>query len=473
MKRIYKRSKKEKALRTVFGVAILLLLSSYLITLYSNRQIIRQIARVQHTNNVIKMVENIQSMVKDAESGVRGNILTKDIRFLQPFYGSEERADTFCAIALRMTKDNPLQQARLLTLKKDIDRRFELFNFSLRSYEANHLERTDSMLRLQPEAISLMNDIRGMTSLVQREEERILKERENHVNQSTKKITIITIISLSLAFLLFLAGFSAYRQINRARKSAILEVMDYESQLKNRIEELNTANEELVSIRRLEKLAATGRIARAIAHEVRNPLTNINLANDQLRSGTIREKEERDFLFEMIHRNSNRINRLITDLLSSTKTAELNYEKISIHALLDETLEEARDRIILARVEIVKHYCPVSCAISVDREKIKIAFLNIIINAIEAMEETDKKVLTVSTTVQHNKCTITISDTGTGMDNESLTHLFEAYFTNKPNGNGLGLTNTQNIIINHNGDISVESQPGKGSSFLITLDAES
>ncbi len=454
----------------MYGIAILLLLASYLITLYANRQIIRQIARVQHTNNVIKTLESIQSMVKDAETGVRGYVLTNDIRFLQPYDGSQRRADSFYAIAFRLTRDDPSQLLRLQTLKKNIDRRFEIFHFSISSFEANHHQRSDSMLSLQPEAMAVMNNIRNLTTLMQGEEERILKERENQVWQTTKKITIITIISLSLAFLLLLAGLVAYRQINKARKKAILEVMDYEQQLKNRIAELDKANAELVNIRRLEKLAATGRLARAIAHEVRNPLTNINLANDQLRSGIIEKKEERDFLFEMVNRNSNRINQLIADLLSSTKTSELKYEKVSINTLLDETLEEARDRIILAKVEVVKHYNSNICDLSVDKEKIRIAFLNIIINAIEAMESVDERVLTVTSTAENKKCKVMISDTGSGMDNESLTRLFEAYFTNKPNGNGLGLTNTQNIILNHNGDISVESKIGKGTSFLITLD---
>ncbi|MEO6613529.1 MAG: CHASE3 domain-containing protein [Chitinophagaceae bacterium] len=470
MKRIYKRSRKEDVLRILYAVAILLLLSSYLITLYSNRQIIRQIARVQHTNNVIKTLDNIQASIKDAETGVRGYVLTSDIRFLHPFYGSEKRADSFYAIAHRLTKDNPYQQERLQSLKKQIDRRFQIFNFSISSFEENHMVRSDSMLKLQPEAMNLMNKIQEVTSQLQGEEEHLLKERENNVNQSTQKITIITIVSLSLAFLLFLAGIFAYRQINKARKKAIMEVMEYELQLKNRIADLDKANAELVRIRRLEKQAATGRIARAIAHEVRNPLTNINLANDQLRTGMIREEQERDFLFEMINRNSSRINQLIADLLSSTKTTELNYEKVSLHAILDETLDEARDRIILGKVQIIKHYSPGICEVSVDKEKIKIAFLNIIINAIEAMDGLDERVLTITTATENKKCRIIISDTGPGMDNESLTRLFEAFFTSKPNGYGLGLTNTQNIILGHNGDISVDSKPGKGSSFLITLD---
>ena len=76
----------------------------------------------------------------------------------------------------------------------------------------------------------------------------------------------------------------------------------------------------------------------------------------------------------------------------------------------------------------------------------------------------------METKKENNKCKILITDNGAGMDSESLSRLFEAYFTNKPNGNGLGLTNTQNIILNHKGEISVESLKQKGTTFIISLD---
>ena len=114
MKRIYKRSGKEKTLLVVYGVAIILLLSSYLITLYSNRKIIKQIDRVEHTNTVLSTLEGILSMVKDAETGLRGYVMTKDKRFLQPYYGSERKADSLCKQAKALTGDNPEQQERLL-----------------------------------------------------------------------------------------------------------------------------------------------------------------------------------------------------------------------------------------------------------------------------------------------------------------------------------------------------------------------
>ena len=219
-------------------------------------------------------------------------------------------------------------------------------------------------------------------------------------------------------------------------------------------------------MRNIEKLASTGRIARTIAHEVRNPLTNINLSVEQLREDSTDGNME--VMLDMIIRNSNRINQLIADLLNSTKSTELVFRKISINQILDETLVLAEDRIKLKNIKVEKNYAGNIPEISVDAEKIKIAFLNIIVNAIEAMQA-DKGILTINTEERNGKCIVTISDNGSGIDQESLSKLFEPYFTSKPKGNGLGLTNTQNIVLSHNGHIQVESEQGRGTTFSVLL----
>ena len=137
--------------------------------------------------------------------------------------------------------------------------------------------------------------------------------------------------------------------------------------------------------------------------------------------------------------------------------------------MLDDALQLAEDRITLNNIKVVKKYDQNICRISVDKEKIKIAFLNIIVNAIEAMEP-GNGMLTVSTYEQYDKCMVEIEDNGSGMDQETLNKLFEPYYSKKAKGTGLGLTNTENIILSHKGAINVESEPGKGTRFIITFD---
>src|SRR5205807_9826943 len=112
---------------------------------------------------------------------------------------------------------------------------------------------------------------------------------------------------------------------NKARKIADAKVNEYQEQLQKRIIELDNANTELTQMRRSEKFAATGRIARTIAHEVRNPLTNIDLAVSQLKTEVRDMDENSNMLFDMVNRNSKRINQLITELLNATKAIDLNF----------------------------------------------------------------------------------------------------------------------------------------------------
>lgn len=280
----------------------------------------------------------------------------------------------------------------------------------------------------------------------------------------------VIFISVGLAVLVAIFSWLTYTRENRARRMADRQIAAYQRQLQERIGDLDKANQSLLQMRSVEKFAATGRIARTIAHEVRNPLTNINLSVEQLQheldDGNVKNS---GLLLEMIGRNSERINGLITDLLNSTKFTDLDHQRVSINDLLDETLELAADRIRLNNIGVIREYMTDICEVSVDARRMKIALLNIIVNALEAMEP-GVGILRLKTGMSNNKCVITISDNGSGIDEDSLSKVFEPYFTSKPAGTGLGLTNTQNIILNHNGWIGLESKKGVGTTFKIHLD---
>jgi PAS domain S-box-containing protein len=219
-----------------------------------------------------------------------------------------------------------------------------------------------------------------------------------------------------------------------------------------------------------EKMAVTGRIARSIAHEVRNPLTNVFLSLEQIRNEVNEVQLDKDALemyFGIISRNCERINVLITELLNSSKPITLTISNYSINKVLDESLELAIDRARLKKIAVQKNYLSgPDDLISIDTEKIKVALLNIIINAIEAMES-QTGILDLKTETRGNFCYVIISDNGPGISKENLSKLFEPFFSKKAKGVGLGLTSTQNIILNHNGTIDVESEEGKGTRFII------
>ena len=464
-----KRTKGDKRIRQGYIIAFFLLLFGYLVTFYANRQLLNQSAKVVHSNKVITCLEIMLSKLKDAETGIRGYFITQNQDYLSTYYGSIESADSLYQEINQLTADNQEQQESLINLKTTIDKRTSLFPVMINIFNKNNREINDSLKNKMSGGKDLMNAIRFKVSTIQNEENKLLVLRNAKLEKTFSSVKIITIVSVILALILILFGFITYQEENKARKKGVKEIDDYQQQLKKQIDELSKANTELIMVRSHEKFAATGRIARTIAHEVRNPLTNINLAADQLKSELLPDDENISPLFEMITRNSNRINQLISDLLNSTKFSELIVTKISINELLEETLMEANDRISLNHIKVIKRFTRGSCDVSVDKERIKIAFLNIIINAVEAMGYKEGSILTLETKDKNDKCQIIITDNGPGLDKEALTRLFEPYFTSKPKGNGLGLTNTQNIILNHKGEILVESTKGKGVIFTITL----
>lgn len=231
--------------------------------------------------------------------------------------------------------------------------------------------------------------------------------------------------------------------------------------------ELKIKDEELYNLRRF---SSTGRIARILAHEVKNPLTTILLSAEQLCYELPSEiKEESGDLIESIKKNCTRINHLITELLDSTRFTELESVTFPLNKIIEEAVLQVKERIDFKKIRLVTQLSDEVGDVNVDVEKVKIAFVNILVNAVEAVDH-DFGMLRVKSTVKNNKCQVEISDNGSGISKEKLDRLFEPFYTSKPTGSGLGLTNTQNIIFSHGGTLRVQSKEGMGTTFYIALD---
>ena len=467
MKKAFERVKPDSRIIIGYSASLLLLLLVYVVTLVANSRLKERTEWVEHTYKTIFALESFISKMKDAETGARGYYITEDSSFLRPYINSEKTVDSIYKVVDSLTKDSRLQQQRLGELKDNYKMRFSLFADFLEHTKNGSASNVYKIKTAQLQSKKTMDKIRSLVSFMQLEEKRLLAHRDADLKKIFETINSITVISLLLTLVLVIIGFVTYTNENKARKEGLQKIKRYQEELNSRIDELNKANAQLLQMRSMEKFVATGRIARTIAHEVRNPLTNIGLAASQLKADIAATDGGLDYYFNVIERNSERINNLISGLLQSTKFSELNFSRVSINTLLDEALAKANDRIGLQAMTVEKNYGLI-LDINVDRERMKIAFLNIIINAVEAMEK-GKGILKISTAQENNNCIIKIEDNGTGMGETTLSKLFEPYFTSKQNGNGLGLANTQNIIFNHKGNISVSSQLGKGTIFYISI----
>jgi signal transduction histidine kinase len=231
------------------------------------------------------------------------------------------------------------------------------------------------------------------------------------------------------------------------------------------IQDITTRKKEERDFLLFEKMAATGRLVRTLAHEVRNPLTNINLSLDQM--GEDFNDEDSKFFLDIIRRNSQRINDLITELLNTSRPSEVVFSRLDLQEVLESTIELAIDRINLKGITLIKKFTK-DIVVDLDKSKIQIAFLNIIINAVEAMKE-GQGILTIKTFLTSKNAVLTIRDNGIGISQEHIGRLFEPYFTSKNNGIGLGLAATLNIIQSHKARVEVESEMGKCTTFIITF----
>lgn len=446
--------------------AMVLLLSSYILTIYSTKELLHESGHVSETNLIINELDNILAATKGAESSLRGYMVMKDEEFLRDYYQNPRLVASSMEILRKLSGDDDLKQARLDSLNALVVKKFSLLTFGLDLFRKNYLM-SDSVKAAGYRGMQLMAEINAYVDKIKLLEVGKMGTRSQQITSFSETIKYINIISIIVAILLTFSSIITYNKESVARRESDKQARVFHDQLEMRITELDKMNTELLELKSIEKFAVTGRIARTIAHEVRNPLTNINLATEHLK-GEIQRNSDIDMLFELIARNTNRINQLINDLLNSTREAHMNFEKVNINDVVDSSLQLAMDRIELNHISVIKNYTEDICDLLVDEAKIKIAFLNVIVNAIEAMEP-DRGILHITTENQTDRCVVTITDNGKGLEKDELTKLFEPYYTTKENGTGLGLTNTQNIILSHKGSITATSQPGEGTSFIITF----
>lgn len=221
------------------------------------------------------------------------------------------------------------------------------------------------------------------------------------------------------------------------------------------------------NLRNNEKLAAVGKLAAGIAHEIRNPLASISGSVQMLSVQAGNEEDKK--LFNIVIRETDRLNLLISEFLDYAKPLPPPTERVGLISIISEVLEivsynkKLRNDIVQEKTWSSEVY------IFGYKDKLKQAFLNIIINSYQAMDQTATPVLKVSVKQEEGIITLKIKDTGQGMKEETRSRIFEPFYTTKSKGTGLGLAVTHKILEAHGASIIVESEEGKGTEFVIKL----
>jgi len=204
----------------------------------------------------------------------------------------------------------------------------------------------------------------------------------------------------------------------------------------------------------------------ALAHEIRNPLTNINLSVEMLKD-VVTDESQRLYL-EVILRASHKVNALIDELIKQQQPEKAQVIHYSMHQLLDEVLLMAADRLFLKNIIVTKIYAIRDYTCAVNQPGIKIALTNIIINAIDAMKQKNGQ-LRLTTKSINGRYTIQIEDNGCGIPAEKLKHIFTPFFTGKKDGLGIGLSATHDIFKANKIKVRVESEVGISTRFTLSF----
>ena len=218
---------------------------------------------------------------------------------------------------------------------------------------------------------------------------------------------------------------------------------------------------------RSEKLAALGQLAAGIAHEIRNPLTSINILIHSLRESFPSHHAQGEDL-KVIEEEINRINEIVDQFLRFAKPASPLLEKAEVIPILEETLQLLKLQIERRSIAVKKDFRPLP-PITIDREQMKQVALNLLLNAIQAMPEGGRLRLGGQIPEDNQWVQLSIQDSGVGIPPEDMSKLFDPFFTTKEGGIGLGLSIAHRIIDQHHGRIEVKSTPGKGTLFTIWL----
>ena len=234
--------------------------------------------------------------------------------------------------------------------------------------------------------------------------------------------------------------------------------------------------DDLTEIRRLERevrmqdrLAAVGRLAAAIAHEIRNPLTSIAGSVSMLSDAPALNAEEKHLL-QIVIRESDRLNNIITDFLAYSRGKQYRLERVDLIPLLEDTLTLVENRLVAenAGIRVERRFQKSGAWVLADGDKMKQVFWNFCENAIRAMKKTGGT-LTVSLGERGSDWEMNFADTGPGIQPQQTEKIFEPFQSNFEGGTGLGLAIVYQIVQAHEGKVWARSEVGKGTSFVLRL----
>jgi signal transduction histidine kinase len=372
----------------------------------------------------------------------------------------EEKRQLFCKVTVGMEKE------KIQSLALPYDREDNMISRAMMERRPFIVEDAGHDPRVNPGLISFL-DVKSFAVVPLLSRDKVLGgiSADNLITQAL-------ITEKKLQSLMIFANQAAL-----ALENALMyeELKAFSGQLEDRVRRASARLEETQrQLFQSEKLAALGKLSAGIAHEIRNPLTSIKILIhslvDEQATETSREKD-----LAVIEGEIERVNKIIRQFLDFARPRPPSLEPREVRAILEETLALLVYEMEAQKISLERSYAPDIPPVPMDREQMKQVFLNLLLNAIQAMERGGNLRVAIrwkpapSGDGGRSVAEIAVQDTGPGMAEDIRSRIFEPFFSTKEEGIGLGLPIAQRIVEEHGGQIRVESRVGEGTVFTIIL----
>ena len=242
------------------------------------------------------------------------------------------------------------------------------------------------------------------------------------------------------------------------------EIGDLAAAFNQMTRDLKQSRDQLIQA---ERLATAGKMSASFAHEIRNPLSSMRMLAQMMMQKPEMSVEKHQQSLRYILEEIERIDTIVKGLMDFARPIALNLSQQPIASVLEAVLALMEANLAHHQIQLVLDVSPETPEVQFDSDKLKQAFMNIVLNAVEAMPQGGE--LKVSTFTKEGNICIKITDTGVGISEEDLEHIFEPFFTRKTKGTGLGLANVKRIFDEHGGKVEIESTPGRGTEVSLWL----
>ncbi|WP_227698976.1 sensor histidine kinase [Spirosoma radiotolerans] len=450
-----------------FIVAMVLIGSGFTISFYSYIRYGDDTKQVRHTYEVIQVLNNILSLVKDVETSSRGYTITNDVTYLEPYRAALRLLPSEINKLRNLTNDNRVQIRRRFLLEKLIKDKLAITKSRLTTKLLD-----PKSLVINKESKHRMDLLRTHVALMVETEQTLMDVRNRQADRSFRN-TLIIIAALSL--LTFLTLVVLYRLLEQElahRQQTEDQLRAYDTQLRGQIRQLEASNEELE------------RFAFVASHDLQEPLRKIqsfaNLITD--RYGNLFDPDSMLFMGK-ISNSAERMSKLIKDLLNFSRISSHreNFEPVSLSDIVQRILDDQELRIKGLDVQLEVSSLPVIEGIASQMDHL---FNNLISNALKFVRPDVQPLLRIDVQAidgesyaglipGRNYFEITIEDNGIGFEEKYLDHIFKVFQRlhgkSAFEGTGIGLAICKRVVMYHHGYITARSQPNEGTTFVVVL----